>query len=97
MMSPTAYTVHISGAVADQFRDASRRAVAEDRVALFVAAANWAVTELERTPSEFGESREVLPVSGLRVRCGFAGPVYVEFGILELKRQVFLRKFRLVR
>ena len=96
-MSPAGYTVHNSGVVADQFRQATEQAVAEGRLAPFVEAVKWAISELERTPLEFGESRGYLPVTRLQTRCGFAGPIYVEFGVHEPTRRVFLRKFRLVR
>ena len=94
---PSAYAVQTSGLVADQFRRAADRAVAEGRLPLFIAAAKWAVSELERTPSEFGESREDLPADRIQLRCGFARPVYVEYGVHEPTRQVHLRKWRLVR
>jgi hypothetical protein len=91
------YTVDNSGLVAELFRTAANQAADEGRLPVFLLAARWIISELERTPMEFGESREYLPTAQIHGRCGFARPLYVEFGVHEPTRLVFLRKFRLVR
>ncbi len=88
------YKVVNSGAVADEFRQASNVARAAGQLSLFVASAKWIMEELSRTPGEFGESREERAGDGLVSRCGFAGCLYVEFAIHEQQRVVFLRRFR---
>lgn len=67
------------------------------RLDIFVPAARWIVEELARTPNEFGESRDWFADAGTQARCGFAGPLYVAFGVHEESQVVFLRRFVLCR
>jgi hypothetical protein len=91
------YRISNSGAVAEEFKQVTALARAQGRLPIMVVAARWIMTELAREPFRFGESRYTEGASGLIIRCGFARPLYVEFGVHEPTRLVFLRKFRLVR
>jgi hypothetical protein len=91
------YQVHNSATVAEQFRRLAEQARASGRYQLFLRAARWIIEELERTPTEFGESREVWPERSISMRCGFAGPVYVEYAVYETERTVYIRRFDLMR
>lgn len=64
---------------------------------LFVRAAEWVLSELVRTPSEFGESGPSWPSLGIQGRHGAAGPVFVDYGVDEANRLVYIRWFKLVR
>lgn len=64
---------------------------------LFVLAANWIMTELARTPTEFGESGHYWPHLRIQGRRGFARPLQVDFGVDEENRYVYIRWFRLSR
>jgi hypothetical protein len=81
MSADDLYTVANSQAVADQFRLLAEEARATGQLPIFLRSARWIVEELARTPNEFGESREQREGDGLMSRCGFAGPVYVEYAI----------------
>ena len=83
--------------VAAGFRAAADQARRQGRLPLFVRAARWVMEELARTPGEFGESREWHEHARIQARCGFARPLYVEFGVDEANRIVYLRRFVLVR
>lgn len=91
------YQVHNSAAVAEQFRRLGEQAAASGRLQLFLRAARWIVEELERTPNEFGESRESWPERSITMRCGFARPVYIEYAVYENERAVYIRRFDLMR
>lgn len=54
------------------------------------AAVRWMWSELERTPDEFGESREYLTYARLQVRVAFVGPLHVRFGVHQPSRQEFI-------
>ena len=57
-----------------------------------VRALRWMLEELERTPLEFGESREGSDVDRLRLRIGFVEPLVVNFGVHEPSRNVFVSR-----
>jgi hypothetical protein len=52
------YPVSHSGVVSDQMRAVFAHATAEGVKPVTVKAAQWMLEEMERTPEEFGESRE---------------------------------------
>jgi hypothetical protein len=91
------YRVYNSAAVAEQFRRLAEVARASGRGRVFLAAAKWIMEELERTPTEFGESRAVYPAPALVLRRGFARPLYVDFAVREDVKVVYIRRFALVR
>lgn len=94
-MSESRYKVSFSVEVASELRRLGRAALVEGRFHTFAGAANWIAEELERTPREFGESRYT--VGSYEFRCGFAGPLYVDFAVDEHIRVVFIRRFALVK
>jgi len=96
MSADPLYTLSQSVAVSDGFRAIVAQAKAERRLPIFTRASRWIVEELARTPTEFGESREYLAEAEIAMRCGFARPVYVEFGVHEESRTVFIRRFKLL-
>jgi len=96
MSGDTRYHLAQSEIVSDGFRAIVAQAKAEQRLPIFTRASRWIIEELARTPNEFGESREYLPDAEIAMRCGFARPVYVEFGVHEESRTVFLRRFELL-
>ncbi len=96
MTADDRYRLSNSDAAAAAFRAVADRARAERRLKAFAVASRWIVEELARTPSEFGESREHLADAGIVMRCGFARPVYVEYGVHADSRTVFLRRFELL-
>lgn len=91
-MSSSFYTVANSHVVAEQFRSAIQVARTSGLFVQVVRASRWILDELTHNPGSFGESREVLPVLDLSLRIGFAGPLYVIFGVHEPSRTVFVRK-----
>jgi hypothetical protein len=86
------YTVSHSGRVSDQLKAAFARADAEGVKQTSVKAAKWMVEEMERTPEEFGESREYLPHADLHMRVAFSPPLFVQFGVHRPSRTVFVSK-----
>jgi len=86
------YEVSNAGGVSDELRAAFALAESKTILALAVRAAKWIVEELERTPGEFGESRDFLAYADIQVRIAFAAPLFVVFGIHEDSRTVFIRK-----
>ena len=68
----------------------------QGRLRQFGQALKWIYEELERTPDEFGESREWYPAAAIQARCGFARPLYVGYGVHADSRRVFLRRFVLL-
>ena len=97
MSTDDRYQVHNSASVAEQFRRLAEQARVGGRLPLFRRAARWIIEELERTPTEFGESREAWPDRSISMRCGFARPVYVEYAVYENQRAVYIRRFDLMR
>ncbi len=89
------YRVSFSRDVANELRDLGRIAMSEGRYQQFPEAATWIAEELERTPHEFGESRE--EIGSLAFRCGCAGTLYVAYAIDESEHVVFIRRFALVK
>jgi hypothetical protein len=84
------YRLSNSERVAEHFRDCLLRARNTGRYAVALRAARWIVEELERTPLEFGESRENYPGARLQLRIGFARPLKVSFGVHEESKTVFV-------
>lgn len=92
-MSDERYRISQSGAGSDQLRVAFARARREGLGATTAAAVRWALEEMERTPFEFGESREFLEHAQLHTRIAFVSPLYVTSGIHEPSRTVFIATF----
>lgn len=90
------YRLEQAAVVNEGFRQFVAQARAEGRITIFLQAARWIVEELTRTPFEFGESREYLDAADLRMRCGFARPLYVEYGVNEPNHVVYIRRFKLL-
>jgi hypothetical protein len=90
-MSLPDFQVSQSRNVIERFRHELDIARERGILAVTVRATRWILEELARTPMEFGESREYLANMDLHVRVGFAGPVYVEFGVTVSNRIVFIR------
>ena len=86
------YRVSNAGRVSDELRAAFALAESKSMLPLAVRAAGWIVEELERTPDEFGESRDYLGYAQIQIRIAFAAPLFVVFGIHEDSRTVFVRK-----
>ena len=91
-MSDEGYQVANSLEVGRQLRAALDTARSQGEFAVAVRASRWILDELARTPAAFGESRNYLAAAELHVRIGFAGPIYVVYGIHEPSRKVFVRK-----
>jgi hypothetical protein len=96
-MADEPYRLDQSALVIEGFRQLVAQARAEGRIQIFLQAARWIVEELTRTPSEFGESREYLAAADIRMRCGCARPLYVEYGVNEPNRVVTFRRFKLLK
>ena len=86
------YRVSNAGRVSDELRAALAQAERKGILPLAVRAARWIVEELERTPNEFGESRDCLAYADIQIRIAFAAPLFVAFGIHDESRTVFVRK-----
>jgi len=95
-MIDESYRVSQSEALLAKFRKLAEQAKSENRLVAFVKAARWIAEELSRTPSEFGESSEYLANAMIQIRRAFVRPLYVEYGVHEHTRSVFLRKFVLL-
>lgn len=57
-----------------------------------VEAGEWMQSELERSPFEFGESRDFKKASRLYMRIGFVSSLFALFGVHETKKVVFVLK-----
>ena len=86
------HTISHSGLVSEQMKAVFARADTEGVNATAVKAAKWMLEELERTPEEFGESREYLPHADLYMRLAFVPPLFVKFGVHRPSRTVFISK-----
>ncbi len=86
------YLISHSGRVAEQLKAAFAKADSRGVLPLAARAAKWIVEELERTPHEFGESRDHLAYAGIRMRIAFSAPLYAVFGIHEGSHTVFVGK-----
>ncbi len=91
-MSDIPYRISNAAVVSDQLRAVLGRARATGVLRVGVAAARWLVEEWERTPFEFGESREYLGHADLHMRIVFVPPLYAVFGIHEPSHTVFVSK-----
>ena len=91
-MSDTNYHISNSTAVAEQLRSVFERAGIEGVVPVTIRAARWLVEEMERTPYEFGESREYFEHAEIHKRIVFVPPMYAFFGIHQESRTVFVMK-----
>jgi hypothetical protein len=86
------YKISHAGRVSDELRAAFAQAEVKGLLPLAVRAARWIVEEMERTPDEFGESRDFLAYADIQIRVAFAAPLFVIFGIHGESRTVFVRK-----
>lgn len=91
-MSDERYIVANSLEVGRQLRAAIEVARTHGDFAVAVRASRWILDELTRTPASFGESRNYFAEAELHERIGFAGPIFVVFGIHEPSRTVFVSK-----
>ncbi len=94
-MSAERYRISNSRAVSEQLRALVAKAESNGIHLAVVRALRWMLEELERTPLEFGESREGSDVDRLRLRIGFAEPLVVNFGVHEPSRNVFVSRIGL--
>ena len=95
-MSEARYRVANSAMVGERFRACLLVARDTGRYSVALRAAQWIVEELERTPLEFGESRENYPGAKLQLRIGFARPLKVRFGVHEESKTVFIGSIELM-
>jgi hypothetical protein len=95
-LSERLYHVANSAMVGERFRACLLHARNTGRYTIALQAAKWIVEELERTPLEFGESRENYPGAKLQLRIGFARPLKVRFGVHEESKTVFIRTIELM-
>lgn len=95
-MTDGGFHIGQSAALMADLRRLSEVARGQGRFRLFVQSLGWIVSELERTPMEFGESGERLEAADLWRRRGFAGPLFVEYAVHLGERRVFLRRFVLL-
>lgn len=86
------YRIANSRAVNETFLRVAAEASATGQRSEFLRAARWIVEELERTPDEFGESRNAYPKLGLLGRAGQVGPLFVEYAFSETERIVYIRR-----
>ncbi len=86
------YQISNASRNSDELQAVFAQADAKGILPLAVKAARWIVEELERTPDEFGESRDLLAYAGIRMRIAFAAPLFVVFGIHDSSRTVFIRR-----
>ena len=89
-MSDSRYFVSSSRAVRQRFRGSLVAAEANGELEMAIRAGDWMLGELARTPLEFGESRDELPVLGLKVRFAFVRPLAMYFAVNEENHVVFL-------
>ncbi len=92
-MSTDRYRISNSRAVAEQLRALIDHAEREGQHLPTLRALRWMMEELERTPLEFGESREGSNLDRLLLRIGFVEPLFVRFGVHEPSRTVFVSHF----
>jgi hypothetical protein len=91
---PVNDTVSQSQLIMGQFVQSVALATEQGRL-LVLRAARYVIEELAYDPNHFGESRGLLPHMELSLRIAFAPPLYVEFAIHEVSKQVFVRRFGL--
>lgn len=92
-MSEPAYQIIEVHTARPAFLAAAAEARRHRQTTLFLRAARWVLEELARTPTEFGESGPRWERLGIAGRRGFAGPLYVDFGVDDTNRFVYLRRF----
>jgi hypothetical protein len=84
------YRIVPSILVLEQLRSIVDRATEAGRELEFARSLNWVMSELERTPLEFGEGQYTNMEKGLKVRLAFVGPITVRFGVHDSTKQVFI-------
>jgi HD superfamily phosphohydrolase YqeK len=89
-VSDSRYLVVNSGRVAEQIEEALRQAEAAGLYRDALRSLRWAKEEMERTPHEFGESRDYREFAKLHERVAFVGLLRVHFGIHDSSRTVFV-------
>ena len=94
-MSTERYRVSSSPAVNSEFRQILLLAKSKGLLPGAILAADWIMSELARTPDEFGESRDQLPAMNLHLRVAFVEPLVVQFAVHRESRIVFIRNFGL--
>ena len=97
-MSDPQYTIDYSGEVARSLLVLLERAKALGILNEFYDAGVWIRSELTRSPLEFGEARysEFIP-NQLMLRCATVRPLHVEFVVHEASKNVFIRRYALVK
>ena len=92
-MNTDHYRLSNSQFAAEKLRTMLAELLAQGREVEARRAIRWIYEELERTPSEFGESREGSEPERLQMRIAFAEPLFVKFGVHEPSRTVFISNF----
>ena len=94
-MSPGTYRISNSKATGELFKAIADEARKAGRRLETLRAARWIFEELERTPLEFGESRNVYHHLQLQMRIAFVRPLTILFGVHESSRTVFISRMAL--
>lgn len=92
-MNTDRYRISNSQVAAEKLRSILGELLKRNREVEALQAIRWIYEELERTPSEFGESREGSDRKRLQMRIAFAEPLFVKFGVHEPSRTVFVSHF----
>lgn len=90
------FRVGVSGAVRDHFRSLYRQAAEADLRIPFLKAGREIERRLTDDPLDFGEPLYTLRSTDIQVRIGSLGILAVEFGVREIDRIVWIRRFFLL-
>jgi hypothetical protein len=93
---PIRFDVHMSTAVANQFKELHRREADVGRGKLVLSAFRKILTRLQQDPLSFGEPLYRLPVLRLLVRQGAIRPLRVDYAVHEHYPLVFIRGVQLL-
>jgi len=85
------YQIPISAAAGERIRATMDESERVGREVEATRAPRWIVEELERTPSEFGESRKGSDSARLQMRIAFVKPLRVRFDVHEPSKRVFVQ------
>ena len=90
------FQIEASAKVHDAIKQCQRVATLDGRGIQFASAFRQILKRLQTNPSRFGEELFHLRALHLRIRCAVIRPVYIDFGVSEDRRVVYLRIVKLL-
>jgi len=88
------YKVVLSGQLRDKLKELHRRAQDKGQAARVLSAVKRILTQLRMDPLRFGEPRYMLYHLQMEMRVGAVAPIWVQYGVHQERRIVFVRDFQ---